>query len=108
MPHRSLVSPLCSGLRAVAGHADKIGFAECPEYMRLRENLFELGQRLRALLLEGAAEGLRGPLKGFQPDLPEQRSVGCHQAADLDLGTICHFVSWPCELGPNPMNRLRP
>ena len=59
-------------------------------------------------MLEGAAESLRGLLKRFQPDLSEQTSIGRHQAADLDLGTIGHFVSWPYKLGPNPMNRLRP
>jgi hypothetical protein len=37
-------------------------------------------------------------LKRFQPDLPEQRCIGWHQAADLGLGSICH--------GPNSMNRL--
>src|SRR5688572_25427971 len=49
-PQKALVSPLCSVLGAVTGHAEKIGFAECPEDIRLRENRFELAQRLRALL----------------------------------------------------------
>ena len=107
-PQQALVSLLCSGLPAIAGDAEKIGFAECPEYIRLRQSLLKLRQRLRALLLESAAESLRGLLKRFQPDLSVQTSVGWHQVADFDFGTICHFVSWPYELGPNPMNRLRP
>src|SRR5881392_2569609 len=61
-PQEALVRLLRSALRALAGHAQKIGSAECAEDIRLGQNLFELRQRLRALLLEGAAESLRGLL----------------------------------------------
>src|SRR5215212_5565023 len=95
-PQEALVSSPRSVLRAVAGHAQKIGSAEGSEDIRLGQNLFELRQRLRALVLEGAAESLGGLLKRFQPDLPELQGVGWRQAADL--GRLCH--------GPNSMNRL--
>jgi len=88
------VSPLCSGLCAVAGHAEKIGFAESPEYIRCRQNLSELRQRLRALLLEGAAESLRIALERLQPYLPITCRVGSFQAANLQIGMFCHLCTF--------------
>ena len=99
-PEIALVSLLCAGLRAVAGHADEIAVAEGTEDVRHPQSLFELTQRSRALLLERAAEGFRRKFQRFQPDLPEQRCVGFDQAADLDSGMIGHCFAPVCHAGP--------
>lgn len=58
-PQKAFVGLFRAGLDAKAGDTDKSRFEEGAEDVRLRESLLKVVQRLRALLLEGAAEGFR-------------------------------------------------
>src|SRR5277367_6398790 len=107
-PEIALVSLLCPGLRAVAGHTDEIGVAEGTEDVRVLQSLFKLTQRSRALLLERAAEGFGRKLQRFQPDLPKQGRVSFDQTADLDSAMICHCFAPLCHAEPCLTGRGEP